>query len=217
MRKIASGVCCPPAHGTRSGVLIFHASTLPLPHLSWEGGRPGAESALITRQAQTRARTGASLCALALSRALRGRARSSELPPRLSPDRPRAERARAAACAFWRSPASCAGERVARSCLCAYHSTDPNPSPSATGRHPGNDRANERTDEDVEGGLLALSGVPVCLSVDSPVRLDVGGGAAWGCLRAYHSTGIVRYIRAHGRQPRALRPAFSRALRGRAR
>ena len=53
---------------------------------------------------------------------------------------------------------------MARSCLCAYHSIDPNP--SATGRHPGNDRANERTDEDVEGGLLALSGVPVCLSVD---------------------------------------------------
>ena len=65
---------------------------------------------------------------------------------------------------------------MARSCLCAYHSIDPNP--SATGRHPGNDRANERTDEYVEEGLLALSGVPVCLSVDSPVRLDVGGGAA---------------------------------------
>ncbi len=69
-----------------------------------------------------------------LSRTLRGRAGGPGLTLRLSLDRPRPERARAPACALWRSPAPCAGGRAAQSCLHAYHSTDREP--SAHGRQP---------------------------------------------------------------------------------
>ena len=167
-----------PAHGTRNGVLIFHALTL--------------------------------------SRTLRGRAGGSGLTLRLSLDRPRPERARAPACALWRSPAPCAGGRAAQSCLHAYHSTDREP--SAHGRQPVRFGALPRLAR--ESAWPGAASAPITRSTQIRARpVDIQATIAptsglmrmwravcWrcrGCLCAYRSTDSGPTPRAHGRQPRA--------------